>query len=413
MKASPAKAASPLPALQPAEDDAKEFAINANHYARVQEALNIIEATPGMQNIRSEGPLTAVDGAAVSPFDLEKMRVQLEKGESYFCGATMFFSNPLRDSSPGVPIDRKQIDAYMDHNFGDVDKITKLPQVVVACEVGGTDMVWVSPSEPIHALIFAAANAMSTVQAGSHDAVGAGELIFKWKKILKSLPTTIRVISGESTRFFASVQARIDAVVEASAVGRQPVQWAAEIVLHRDRMWRQQGGRVAPGAAKVAENLVANLNFKGLSGNTMVGVFSEKISTAFVDNCITVYDRLIQHAELVRLVLKYPNVWDTLNKLHVLVYKAGSRQNILWVLEMLDDAITSGIQKPDEISRRYLRGADTGTKADKGLVAFLIAKRVCKDYLMQHAQSAWSGWQPDSFVKVHEVFPVCPNSGRR
>ena len=178
MKASPAKAASPLPALQPAEDDAKEFAINANHYARVQEALNIIEATPGMQNIRSEGPLTAVDGAAVSPFDLEKMRVQLEKGESYFCGATMFFSTPLRDSSPGVPIDRKQIDAYMDHNFGDVDKITKLPQVVVACEVGGTDMVRVSPSEPIHALIFAAANAMSTVQAGSHDAVGAGVVVF-------------------------------------------------------------------------------------------------------------------------------------------------------------------------------------------------------------------------------------------
>ena len=118
---------------------------------------------------------------------------------------------------------------------------------------------------------------------------------------------------------------------------------------------------------------------------------------------------MIQHAELCRLVLKYPNVWDTLNKLHVLVYKAGSRQNILWVLEMLDDTITSGLQKPDELSRRCLRGADNASgKTDKGLVAFLIAKRVCKDYLMQHAQSTWSGWQPEAFVKMHDVFSSPP-----
>ena len=160
-------------ALQPAEEDTKEFAINAHHYARVQEALNIIESTPGMDGIHSEAPLTAVDGAVVSP---------LAKGESYFCCATLFFSNPLRDSSPGVPTDSKQIDAYMDHHFGDVDKIAKLPQVEIACEAGGTDLVRVSPSEPIHALVFAAAKAMSAVTAGSHDAVTAGEVIFKWKK---------------------------------------------------------------------------------------------------------------------------------------------------------------------------------------------------------------------------------------
>ena len=402
------QAASPSSALQPAAEDTKDYAINAPHYARVQEALTILESTPGMDAIQTASPLTTEEGAAVSPFDPEEMKAKLDKGEPYFCGATLFFSNPLRDASPGVPIDGKQIDSYMEHNFGDVDKITNLPRIEIACEAGGTDMVRVSPSEPIHALIFAASKAMAKVTAGSHDPVAAGEVIFKWKKILRSLPTTIRLISGESARFFASVQSRIDAVVEASAVGRQPCQWAAEIVLHRDRMWRQQGGRAPPGAAKVAENLVANLNFKGLSGSTAVGSFSEKITTSFVDNCITVYDRLIQHAELIRLVLKYPNVWDTMNKLHVLVYKAGSRQNIQWVLEMLDDLIANGLLKPEDISRRCLRGADSAAKTDKGLVAFLLAKRVCKDYLMQHAQKTWSGWQPEAFVKMHEVFANAP-----
>ena len=80
-----------------------------------------------------------------------------------------------------MPIDQKQVDAYMEHNFGDVDKITKLPQVEVACESGGTDMVRVSPSEPVHALIFAASKAMSTVMAGSLEDVAAAEVICKWK----------------------------------------------------------------------------------------------------------------------------------------------------------------------------------------------------------------------------------------
>ena len=295
-----------LSALMPAEEDSKEYAINANHYARVQEALTILEEAPGMQDIREEGPLTLDDLAAVSPYDRKKMKVSLAKKEPFFCGASIFFTNPLRDSSPGVPIDRKQVDAYMQHNFTDVDRIVRLPQVEVACEVGGTDMVRVSPSEPIHALIFAAAKAVSEVTAGSQNPVEVGEVIYKWKKILRNLPTTIRVIAGESARFFASVQSRIDATVEASAVGRQPVQWAAEIVLHRDRMWRQQGGRAAPGAQRVCDNLVSNLNFKGVQTSTAVGAFSERLSANFVDNCITVHERLIQHPELARLVLKYP-----------------------------------------------------------------------------------------------------------
>ena len=393
-----------LPPLEPAKE---EYAVNACHYAKVQEALTIIENTPGMSGIREEAPLPVEEGAAVSPFDQEAFRAKLKKGDAYLCGATIYFTNPLRDSSPGVPIDSKQVTMYMEHNFMDVDNI-KLPQVQIGCDNGGGDMQRVSPTEPIHALILAAAKACADATAGSLDSVSAGEVIWKWKKILRSLPTTIKVIQGENMRFFASVQNRIDATVEAAAVGRQPIQWAAEIVLHRDRLWRQQGGRVPPGAEKVSQSLTANLNFRGMQNQTAVGAFSEKLSTNFVDNCITVHERLIQYPELVRLVLKYPNVWDKLNKLHVLVYKAGNKQNILWTLEMLDDMITSGILKPEEISGRSLKGFDSGSKSDKGFVAFIIAKRACKDHLMQHAQSTWAGWQPDAFVKMKEVFSSAP-----
>ena len=96
MKTAQPKAAGSPPALKPADEDTKEFAINANHYARVQEALTIIEGVPGMRDMRSEGPLTAAEGAAVSPLDAEAMKAKLDKGESYFCGSTIFQQSPSR-----------------------------------------------------------------------------------------------------------------------------------------------------------------------------------------------------------------------------------------------------------------------------------------------------------------------------
>ena len=187
---------------------------------------------------------------------------------------------------------------------------------------------------------------------------------------------------------------------------RQPIQWAAEIVLHRDRMWRLYGGRSPPGAQAVASDLKLNLNFKGFRGNLAAGsAFNDNLSNNMVDNCITVHDRLIVYPDLVRMVMKHSYVWDKINKLHVLVYKAGSKQNIQWVLELLDDALSSGRMEGDAVSANGLRGAGD----NKGMVAHLISKRVCRDYLLQHAQKAFaSGWQPEHFVKMHEVFSSVP-----
>ena len=271
-------------------------------------------------------------------------------------------------------------------------------------------MTRTSPSEPIHALILAAADARSKATvAAQADPIEAAATIAKWKKLLRSLPTTIRALSGESARFFASAQARIDSTIEAAVVTRQPIQWAAEIVLHRARMWRLVGGRHPPGALAVATDLAKHLNFKGFQSNLAAGsAFAEcsgkSMSQNFIDNCITVHDRLIVYPDLVRLVMKHSHVWDRINKLHVLVYKAGNKANMQWVLELLDDALAFGSVEPDEISKSALLGKDQA-----GLIAFWLAKRLCKDYLLQHAQKTFSaGWQPETFVKIQEVFASIP-----
>ena len=83
-----------LSVLMPAEEDSKEYTINANHYARVQEALTILEEAPGMQDIREEGPLTLDDLAAVSPYDRKKMKASLAKKEPFFCGGVNLLHQP-------------------------------------------------------------------------------------------------------------------------------------------------------------------------------------------------------------------------------------------------------------------------------------------------------------------------------
>ena len=84
-----------LPPLEPAKE---EYAVNACHYAKVQEALTIIENTPGMSGIREEAPLPVEEGAAVSPLDQEAFRAKLEKVIHTFAG--LQFILPTRFATP-------------------------------------------------------------------------------------------------------------------------------------------------------------------------------------------------------------------------------------------------------------------------------------------------------------------------
>ena len=104
--ASPAQAAA-VPKAEGAgagcqpEDETKVYAMNAAHYARVQEAMNILKTTPGMAGVETALPLE--EGATMAPLNEEAMVARLSAGEQYVCGASAFFAKPLTDASPGVP----------------------------------------------------------------------------------------------------------------------------------------------------------------------------------------------------------------------------------------------------------------------------------------------------------------------
>ena len=72
--------------------------------------------------------------------------------------------------------------------------------------------------------------------------------------------------------------------------------------------------------------------------------------------------------------------------------------------------LSNGLIDADDLSKRALIGHTDGGKPDKGQVAFICAKRQCKDYLLQHVGTKLSsGWQPEALVKMHEVFSSIPS----
>ena len=208
--------------------------------------------------------------------------------------------------------------------------------------------------------------------------------------------TTFRLLPGENAKFYQSVQLRIDATVDADVVSRKPAQWATEVVLHQQRLWRQLGGRQAPGAEKVAKDLSLNINMKGLEKR---GGKYEAMTKTFVDNCITVYERVLKHNELLGLILAQSEVWDKLNKLHILVFRATTRENIKWTLEMISDILRRKAMDAEDMSGRQLKGWD----GDKGLIHLLLGKRALRDQVLLFAQKEFNGWQPETHVKLREV----------
>ena len=306
------------------------------------------------------------------------------------------------------------------HFFKDVYNLAKLPTLEVAVDHAGGEGVElkmcnlqrVSPCEHVHALIFACARdmqgiidfaAQTELPMDDETAASQAALKTKWVQVLTSVPTKFKILTTESQRFFASVQARIDADVEAKTIARKPAQWAMEVVLHQSRMHRESGSRHPPGAQAVAEDLAKNLNFGGATGDE-TSVY-EAMTKTFVDNCLTIHDRLLKHPDLLRIVMKSRLPWDKVNKLWVLVTKAGSREIIQWVLECIQDAIENKTMSPEDVSARALKGAD-----GVSLAHVLIARRQLRDQLFQIVQKDFaSGWKPEVLVQMHQAFSSVPN----
>eukprot|EP00969_Alexandrium_andersonii_P104593 4614677-Alexandrium_andersonii.AAC.1 len=96
---------------------------------------------------------------------------------------------------------------------------------------------------------------------------------------------------------------------------------------------------------------------------------SEQIKPAFVDACMTVWNRALAHDDLRLLVVKADEeleLFDSVYKLEAVIKKAGSYNQIRWCICAIIDAVRHlGVTAP-EIALRQLTGR--GLAGGKGLL---------------------------------------------
>ena len=99
------KEAPPEQASLPGPELEKQYAVNATHYAKVQEAITIIETTPGMTGVHTA--LTLDDGASMAPLDEKQMAEKLRLAASTSAGRRCSSPNhcPMhRQASRSTPL---------------------------------------------------------------------------------------------------------------------------------------------------------------------------------------------------------------------------------------------------------------------------------------------------------------------
>ena len=121
--------------------------------------------------------------------------------------------------------------------------------------------------------------------------------------------------------------------------------------MFRDRMPRGPGNR-PPGAEQVANAFLDNVKFSR---------DQETMSKTFVDNGTTIHEQMLQDNDIAACIMEAANLWghkspfDTINKLHIICFKARARDNIFWVIESVVHYIKAGLMDKGEVSGRMLK----------------------------------------------------------
>ena len=93
---------------------------------------------------------------------------------------------------------------------------------------------------------------------------------------------------------------------------------------------------------------------------------------------------MLQDNDIAACIMEAANLWghkspfDTVNKLHIICYKARARDNLFWVIGSIVDYIKVGFLDKGEVSGRTLKGFDN----NKGLVELLVCKNTLRALLL-------------------------------
>ena len=233
--------------LSPAADP-NSSAVNAEHWASVEDALERILSHPVFSSVLLEKPLaimkapanagrpaeSSVEGSHIAPFNAELYTDAMASRGLYTCGGNLLWSSVFYTPFPGVPINRQgarssvtsdtcnktssavtvprvrarrrgQVQYLKNYYFSNPSSVDAFPGIVTVAVDDNFNPLRpealgflraISPEEPRHALLFAIAR---DVENSAPE-----EVLFLWRRVLLSTVMEFKKMSSEASQASAA-----------------------------------------------------------------------------------------------------------------------------------------------------------------------------------------------------------------
>ena len=351
--------------------DALPEAICQEYLVKVHEAISCIQAHDMCSNIAGQPPLSPKEGGREALWDGNMAASALKTAQSYRCAANFFSQDFLWLATHKIPINLGQVKQIQNYWFPKDDEPPKLCPFVVTvavdshkCSGDPPQSGWprLSPAEPVHALLFAAAEAIKSKQGAN--------VLQAFKSCFLTCTFVYEVVPVGEARYFRSLNIREEQVEKGLAVQMSLRQRIYDIAGFAEAKKTTDG---IVGSKKLAALYCAQVK---LASN------QEKMSESFVDSALTIYNRVLSQDACCKVLeqcdaqLLDKSPWKSIYALQALVDRANTPEMISWCLQGLVDGWRMGHLDPGVFVIAKLKDSRAS------YVEVLKSKRKVRDYLL-------------------------------
>ena len=356
-------------------EDSPDGMVNQGYLEEVQKMIETITSHDMFSDIKEAAPLRIGKGQGGGgvqvAFNHEEFTTAMATSGVYSCGGNVFWMGLAYNSMPGVPAFMTHVTKLHRHYFSTACRLRK----TIIIRVPHTDFIPMeckgslsspSPEEYVHTFLM-----------GMSEAVKSGaptEELKAWRAAALTASFSFELMDTNEKFFWTSVNLREDLVTDYAEMSRTGLQKVMEIVTFKRNMKSTLGNL---SAAKVAELYAANAK---------MSESSEAMSDSLVDQCLTVHNRVLKRADIYANIVQCETLWGVdspwhkVGKMHAVLTRARSTENIQWVFESIYDALKRGFLKCEACSKRGL----VGEKGKRGIVDLFLAKKDMKAYMLTH-----------------------------
>ena len=389
--AAPAAAAAPAPPPPAVVGGVAPGVLNFNaaHMEYVKECLRVIDAHPMMQGIAELIPLSQAEGAREAPFQWEGYVAAIAAGGTAKAGCNFFWQDFQLDTlTSHVPLKRSSMDRMASTRFAKPEHVT---DIYVAMGKGDNPLNFkgrlrrLSPAEPSHAMLMAIRR---DVEIGDETVIQA------WKNIALGTTMVFHEFETPDEYHFAHLQLRENPGIDFELVRHTALQRVLDIAQFHARTAAETGIKLSAKALSATYTQRLHLAQQ-----------SEKITDSLCEMALSVNSRLVKAApDVFQCLLDFDesegmhNPLDAVTKLQALVTKAGTKENLQFMVPLLIDLYKSGALPAEKCTVRALKGAGTGSQVNKGTCDVLLMKQDLLESLLR-----WSAEEPFPGAIVNQM----------